>query len=62
MDEDAAGVSGRDQQSMPSTSGMPFDTQQQQDEQFFDADSSDFQLLKRVCVLLHSTQSRTVGC
>lgn len=47
---------------MPSTSGMPFDTQQQQDEQFFDADSSDFQLLKRVCVLLHSTQSRTVGC
>jgi hypothetical protein len=45
MDEDAAGVSGRDQQSMPSTCGTPFDTQ---DEPFTDVDRSDFELLKRV--------------
>ncbi len=44
MDEDAAGPSGRDQ-SMPSASGMPFDTQ---DEPFLDVERSDFELLKRV--------------
>lgn len=51
MDEDAAGPSGRDQ-AMPSTSGMPYDTQ---DEPFLDVERNDFELLKRVCMAWHSS-------
>lgn len=48
----AAGPSGRDQ---PGTSSMPFDTQ---DEPFLDVERSDFQLLKRVCLLVPTTAAQ----